>query len=303
LGRTFWVVPEEKSEINPDFAVECVTAGAMVSSYDSTTTIAAVGDYVLFAYEGSDRDSGFAKGVILKIEERKTILSRKAINYDREDVISSNIEYCIIFVSAAEPEYNKRLIDRILVAAELGRVQSIICINKIDLSNKDEILEDLKIYKYLDIDLFPLCSITGEGLQPFLEFIKGKDAVLCGQSGSGKSTFINLLFQKELQKVREISRKTSKGKHTTSYIRMFRMENGGSIIDTPGIREFGVWDIDRLNLFGCFHDFDPYIQECKYLPCTHTHEPDCAVIRAVEDGLIDLDRYESYLNIFYSLEK
>ena len=167
---------------------------------------------------------------------------------------------------------------------------------------EDFVREDLQCYTDLGIPLVICSCKQGTGLEELKNLFSGKTSMLAGPSGVGKSSIVNACFGVQLQDVREISTKYDKGKHTTTSARIFSLGDGAQLVDTPGIREFGITDIHIEDLSYAFHDFDNFYQNCRFLPCTHTHEPDCAVKAAVEQGLIDAGRYESYLRIRESME-
>ena len=279
---------------------ECTMAGTIVAR-NVNASIAAVGDYVYFTPEISSESSEFPAGKIISIEERTAMLSRKSIIGPKEDVIAANIDGLVIIMSVAEPQYNCRLIDRFLVSAECGSLAAGICINKTDLFEPELYEEDFKVYHDLNVPVFFTSVKTGSGVEEFSAYLKGKDTVLSGPSGAGKSSLINLLLGNNAMAVREVSEKTAKGKHTTTFARLFELPFTGSVIDTPGIRELGIYGIPKEELSLYFHDFDKYFPLCRFPGCSHTHEPDCAVKTAVESEEIDYSRYESYLNIYDSL--
>jgi ribosome biogenesis GTPase len=299
IGKT--VVVEPFSE--PDIIYVCTVSGRMTSPHKNST-IVAVGDYVKFLKD-ENVDDNIQTGRIIEIKKRFSTLSRKAAGKGySEHVIAANIDKVLFLFSTYDPGYNTRFLDRLLISAEIGSVSPAICINKIDIEdNLKDIRKDFKIYKNLKIPIFYTSAVDNTGIEKINKYLKNSTTLLFGQSGVGKSTLINLLLGDSRQKVMEVSDRSGKGQHATSFVRMFNLPKGGKIIDSPGVREFGMWDIDKENLGFYFHDFDKYYPLCKYQPCTHEHEPDCAVFKAFEDGKIEPARYESYLNILNTLDE
>ena len=282
---------------------EAILKGVVVSSNQSSSLIA-VGDYVKFEEkQGMKGNTGLPLCIIVQILERKTLLSRKSSGYEPfEQIIASNITDVLILVAATNPMYNLKLIDRIIISAELNGLVPSICINKIDLVNKKDISPDFDLYQKFGIHILYISVEKRIGIDELISFLQNKEVALIGQSGVGKSSLINLLFGKELQKTREISHYSTKGRHTTSYVKMFDYHNQFKIVDSPGIREYGIWGLAKQDLTFYFKDFYPYANECRYKQCSHIHEPDCRVIQAVQEGLILPIRYESYCNIYESLD-
>lgn len=293
LGRLHQVKLIQNSKL-----YDCVTAGIVVSKNDNQS-IVAVGDIVDIVIEDNVLQPS---GIIVKVEKRKTHFSRKAIGYKKEHVIASNVDNLVVFMSAIRPQYNRRLIDRFLVSAELNSLTPVICINKMDLVDAIDIKNDLKVYEELGIKVI-LFSAKFNDLSEIKLFFSNRVSVLTGPSGSGKSTFINNLIGVDYQNIGEVSNKTSKGKHTTSFVRMFELSDKGVIIDTPGLREFAIWGLEKDELALYFHEFDKYNLSCKYNSCSHIHEPGCAVIEAVENEEIDFKRYESYLYLYETIDE
>lgn len=294
-GRTWYVQSDEE-------VIECLPAGTVYALHEDTSLLA-VGDMV--GFERIDDGTGIVKGSIIQVEKRFSHLSRKGIGkYAGEQVIISNVDGILIVMSAADPFYNKRLLDRYLIAAELGKLTPSICINKIELMDKDLIAEDLAVYSdTLNIPIYLTSVAEGIGIEELAAGLNNHSTVLSGPSGVGKSSLINAISGEELQRTGEVSERTWKGKHITSSARMFALPGGGFLADTPGLRELGLWDIHPDDTAFYFHDFDSFFPKCKFTSCTHRHEPDCAVKKAVEEELIDPERYVSYLQIVESLEE
>lgn len=309
-GRSFIVqrlelqgdAPLTTSQLQRQQLYDCVVSRSIVTD-NPASTLVAVGDRVLCRTEPVSGEIDLLPGVIVKVEERRTKLARESAGNDGiEQVIVSNIDQVVILMAAADPFYNRRLIDRYLIAAELGNVEPIICINKMDLMDEAFVRGDLAMYEeMLGVKTLFVSAEKKRGLETVQPVLQGKTTVFSGPSGVGKSTLVNMLIGEEAQITTEVSAKTQKGLHTTTFSKIFPLPEGGYILDTPGIREFGIWDLSKEDLAYFFHDFDEFRLECRFTPCTHTHEPGCAVKGALEQGWIDPERYESYLNILETL--
>jgi ribosome biogenesis GTPase len=291
LGKVYSVKNEENGEFE-----DCILGGTVITPYENIN-IAAVGDRVYYQ-EPTDNQ----QGVILKIRERTSKLSRESVKKtDNEQIIAANIDQILIFMSAADPYYNKGLIDRYLISAEMYHIPTIICINKIDLMDMTLIKEDLSVYQDLGYDLFFLSATENIGIIEIERQLTNKTTLVTGPSGVGKSTFINYLLGEDVLATGDISEKHFKGKHTTSFVQMFDMNKNTKIVDSPGLRELAIWDFEKSELQMYYKDFEGFREECKFIPCTHTHEPHCAVKDAVENGDIDVERYTSYLSVLETL--
>ncbi len=243
--------------------------------------------------------------------KRENYLSRKAPKIrgssyrgERlEQVIAANIDNVFVVASIKEPEFNYKSIDRFLVACESSHLNTHIVINKADLNEDDNYSFWKELYTNIGYDVILSSVITGEGFDELAELIKGKKNLFWGHSGVGKSSILNKLFPELKLKVGEISTYSQKGIHTTVTSPMFYIGNDTYIIDTPGVREIDPYGIRKENLSYYFKEFNKYINECRFNTCTHHHEPECAVIKAVEEGKITIERYDSYLRILDSIEE
>jgi ribosome biogenesis GTPase len=246
-------------------------------------------------------------GLIHHIEERASVIGRAGTGSKRggHQVIAANLELLFCVLSAERDDVRQTVIDRYIVGALLGGVEPVIILNKIDTADEEfqEMLEEgLGIYVDLGYDVIFTSATEDVGIDAIREFVRGKTAALVGQSGVGKSTLVNAVLGREERLTAEVRSRDRRGRHTTTSSEIIPVPGGGRLIDTPGLREFGIWDLEPEELDGYFVEFLDYLQDCKYLPCTHTHEPECAVKKAVEDGKIDPGRYASYLSLYASLE-
>lgn len=266
--------------------------------------IAAVGDTVDYElnYDGS--------GVINSILPRKNYLSRKVPKLKGagtrgerlEQIVASNIDNLIIITSRKLPEFNNRMLDRLIVTGESSHINVKIVINKSDLSNEKEIDDWIDLYTGIGYDLFQTSAKEKTGIDKLRAALSGSVNLFWGQSGVGKSSLLNLLYPQLDLRTGEISNSTSKGKHTTVTSLLKKVDIDTFIIDTPGIREIDPYGIRKEDLGHFFIDFLQFINECKFNTCTHHHEPGCAVINAVNNGMIHPERYKSYLNILETIE-
>jgi ribosome biogenesis GTPase len=268
------------------------------------TDFIAVGDNVEFDI---NKDGS---GVIKKIEERKNHISRKlpkvrgsSYRGERmEQVVASNIDNVVIVTSVLFPDFNNRVLDRFLVAAESSYLKIIIVLNKIDLSDSKISQKWKKLYKGLGYK-FILTSIeTDEGIASLKNEIREARNLFWGHSGVGKSSLLNKMYPELKLRIGEVSQFSSKGTHTTVTSVLIKVEENTFIIDTPGIREIDPYGIRKADLGHYFIEFGAYINKCKFSTCTHHHEPGCEVINAVNEGLIAEERYESYLRILDTIE-
>ncbi len=275
----------------------------VIDSENTSSSLVAVGDWIQFSETNyTNPKSKLKECRIQKIEKRQNIFSRKAIGREPfEQVIASNIDSVLIMASPMQPDYDIELIDKIRITAKLNGLDAFICINKIDLNPEHNFLEDFEIYKQYNLPIFYISLKNHHNVEELIEFLKNKETLLLGQSGVGKSTFINYLFKEQVQKINQLNEIKTKGMHTTTFIKMFDYKNEFKIIDAPGINEFDIWGLEPRDLKFYFDEFALYQKKCEYIDCSHIHEPNCAVIKAVKKGKIPQMRYKIYTDIYKSL--
>lgn len=269
------------------------------------TDIVSVGDSVI--YDLNEDGSG----VIYKILPRSNYLSRKAIKTrgasfrgERlEQIIASNIDNIFIVTSTFKPDFNHKTLDRFLVACESSHIKTNIIINKTDLADEQSLQSWTDLYRNIGYDVFPTSIKNQTGLFEIKNKLAGKKNLFWGQSGVGKSSILNFLFPDINLKVGEVSSYNSKGTHTTVTSVMIFVGSDTYIIDTPGVREIDPFGIRKEDLSHYFKEFVKFIEDCRFNTCTHYHEPECGIIKAVENGEISEERYDSYLRILETVEK
>ena len=265
----------------------------------SSTNPVAVGDHVRF--EAPEDVSAENPATITEVLDRSNYVIRKSTNLSRQaHVIAANVDQACIIVSLCFPEIKLPFLDRILVTCEVYNVPAVIVLNKVDMYREfaaENIEAFRSIYEGAGYRVIETSAKTGEGVDELRDACRGKVTLFSGESGVGKSSLIKALDPSLDPKVGMISEAHLQGKHTTTFYEMHPLESGGFVIDTPGIRGFGLVDIDPEELSTYFPEMLRVMDECRFKPCTHTHEPGCAVKKAVEDGLISEERYSSYLGM------
>ncbi len=265
-----------------------------------STSPVVVGDIVHF--EG-DSDENYT---IETIETRRNYIIRRASNLSKEShIIASNIDRAIIVATLFSPATPTEFIDRFLVTCEAYKIPATIILAKVDLARSEEDMMHnfIATYRSAGYEVVEVSATEGIGLERVKEILKGHTTLISGNSGVGKSTLIGAIEPGIEIKTGEISSSHNKGKHTTTFSTMYPLSEGGYIIDTPGIKGFGLLDIDDDELWHYYPEMMRYGADCQFYNCTHTHEPKCAVVRAVEQGEIAYSRYESYLKILDEDEK
>lgn len=260
----------------------------------------AVNDEVYFT------DAGDGRGMITDILPRRSKFSRSAAGPKKqrktgkpyEQVIVANVDQVIAVFAAVKPAPKWNLLDRYIAGAESLDLPSVVCITKMDIADEEELSDAMRPYEEIGYPVVLTSAVDGTGLDEFRAALKDKVSVLIGKSGVGKTSLLNAIQPGIDLRVNEISEATGKGKHTTSHLEMFEFDFGGSVVDTPGMREFGLWEGDEVDIAYLFREMRPFIGECKYgYDCSHTHEPGCAIKDAVEQGRIDEHRYRGYLQM------
>ena len=275
--------------------MECRIKGKFRMKGIKTTNPVAVGDVV----EVEMNPDG---AVINRIEDRKNYIIRKSTNLSKEaHIIAANVDQAVLVVTVNHPVTSTVFIDRFLVSVEAYRIPVILVFNKIDAYSDDDLMllgALTRIYEQVGYTCLHASSLTGEGMEDVVAALKDKVTVFSGLSGVGKSSLINRVEPGLNLKVAEISDSHDTGKHTTTFAEMFPLSFGGSIIDTPGIRAFGLIHMEKTEISHYFPEIFKRAEDCRFYNCTHIHEPGCAVIQAVEDGEISESRYFSYVSMF-----
>lgn len=290
-GSWYQVLGDDGQEYN------CRIKGKFRTKGIKTTNPVAVGDWVKFEKE-PDQDSA----VIYELEPRKNYIIRKSVNLSKQtQIIGANLDQALLVVTLASPPTSLGFIDRFLVTAEAYDVPAVLVFNKLDLFS-EEGLEVLQAYKQIYQDLGYLCfevsAREGTNIDLLKEILTNKVTLVSGHSGVGKSTLINSLVPDVVLKTGDISDWSDKGKHTTTFAEMIDLPFGGKLIDTPGIRELGIVDIEKQELSHFFPEMRAFMNKCRFHNCRHINEPGCVVLDAVNTGDIESSRYDSYLSIY-----
>ncbi|MFV0365627.1 MAG: ribosome small subunit-dependent GTPase A [Mangrovibacterium sp.] len=290
---SWYQVKDESGAIVP-----CKIKGNFRMKGIRTTNPIAVGDRVEYILK---KDENEEVGLISKIETRKNYIIRKSTNLSKQaHIIAANIDCAFLVITRSQPTTSLAFIDRFLASAEAYRIPCTLVFNKLDLYNA-EALEELEsvisIYESIDYRCLKTSTKTGEGIDELKEMMKNSISVFSGHSGVGKSTLVNHIEPGLTLKTNDISAYHETGQHTTTFSEMFDLSFGGYIIDTPGIKGFGVLEMDKYEVSHYFPEIFKVSSECQFNNCTHTHEPNCAVKQAVYEGEIAESRYYTYLSL------
>ncbi|MBS7566561.1 ribosome small subunit-dependent GTPase A [Mucilaginibacter sp. Bleaf8] len=263
----------------------------------TTTNPVAVGDRVEFELEPEQES-----GVITKLYDRKNYIIRKSINLSKQaQIIAANLDQAYLVVTLASPRTSLGFIDRFLVTAEAYDIPACLVYNKLDMFSDEglEILAEYKsIYENLGYPCYEVSALEGTNIPQLRDTLQDKITLFSGHSGVGKSSLMNAILPELQLRTTEVSEWSDKGMHTTTFAEMYDLPGGGSIIDTPGIRELGIIDIAQQELSHFFPEMRNRMHDCRFNNCRHINEPGCAVLEALEDGEIEPSRYESYLSIY-----
>ncbi|MCK0179040.1 ribosome small subunit-dependent GTPase A [Flavobacteriaceae bacterium S0862] len=277
---------------------ECRIKGKFRLKGIKSTNPIAVGDYVEFELETKNNEE---TGVINRIQDRKNYIVRKSVNLSKQThIIASNIDQVFLLVTINNPPTFTSFIDRFLITAEAYSIKTVLLFNKIDAYDEDTLLEVkllAALYRKIGYECIGISAKTGKNIDKVKTLMKDKVSMFTGHSGVGKSTLINTIEPGLDLKTKEISEQHRQGQHTTTFAEMFDLSFGAKIIDTPGIKGFGVVDMDKEEVGDYFPEFFQLKQHCKFNNCLHLKEPKCAVKKALENGDIAFSRYRSYLQI------
>lgn len=309
-GRVISITGEGTTVLLENKFYLCSVRGALKNLYSKDKNIIAVGDIVNFSIETEDT------GAIIEVKDRFSTLTRIDPVRKKKQILAVNIDQVLITASVVQPFLKPSLIDRYIIATVQGNMKPVVLINKVDLLegvgedfSKEEIekekklfLEVLKAYRQTGITVIPISSVTNEGLDDLKEIMKDKASVFSGQSGTGKSSLINMILGTKL-KTGKVVKKTYKGAHTTTSASLIPIDGGGFCIDTPGIKSFGLWELKKEEIKNYYPEFFPFSENCKFINCLHVNEPDCKVKEAVDKGEISPLRFDSYHNLIIESEE
>lgn len=269
----------------------------------TSTNPIAVGDIV----EMEPEDESGNSAMITTIQDRRNYINRQSPRLKHQQhIVAANLDQSLLIATIKEPRTSQGFIDRFLVACEMYHVPAVLVFNKFDLYKKKDLetyAEWKAIYETIGYTVLPMSVKDGTGVEEIKSLLRGKTTLISGHSGVGKSSFINAVLPGVEIRTKDVSGWSGKGMHTTTFAEMYDLPFGGRIIDTPGMREFGLVDIERTELSGYFPEMRQRLNDCQFNNCLHINEPDCAIKEAVRNGEISEDRYVSYYNILESIKE
>lgn len=290
-GSWYTVVTEDEQQW------ECRIIGKFRMQGIKSTNPIAVGDKVEIDVEDADRK----QGLVVKLYDRENYIIRKSINLSKQtQILAANIDQAFLVVTFAKPRTSFGFIDRFLVSAEAYHIPTVLVFNKIDIYDEEDLAyvsEVKEMYQSIGYPVLFISALIGEGVDELRRQCFNKTSLFSGHSGVGKSTLVNKLIPGIELRTSEISDASSKGVHTTTFAEMYKIPQGGYIIDSPGIRELGIVDLDKDEISHYFPEMRAMMKDCKFNNCSHTNEPECAIKKGVDENKISLIRYESYLSI------
>ena len=280
--------------------LECSVRRVVRTMQRATRNAVVAGDLVrVRPLAEHERGADEAGGVIERVEPRHSQLSRTSGRYAH--LIAANVDQVVIVGSAAEPDLKPTLIDRFIVAAEKGAIRPVVCVNKADLADRGELIRVTGVYGQLGYRTVLTSATTGEGIDDLREALRGQETVFAGQSGVGKTSLLNAVQPGLALRTAEVADDSGKGRHTTRVAELRPLlEDGqaiGWVVDTPGVRQMDLWGVDAGEVEGYFREFRPLVAQCRFPDCTHTHEDECGVKRAVSLGMVSPERYHGYVRI------
>ena len=278
----------------------CAVRRLLKSLATDERSVVTTGDVVWLRPVAAAGESADLEGMIERVEPRHGVLTRASRR--REHVLVANVDQLAVVISLVEPDLKPHLIDRYLAAAEKGGLRPILCLNKADLADPAELQPLVGAYAQLGVPALLTSARTGLGIARLRELLTGRATVFSGQSGVGKSSLLNAVQPGLGLAVKAVSEVNQKGRHTTTFASLIKLDFGGWVVDTPGVRQLALWDVIPAEVEGFFREFRPFVPLCGFPDCTHTHETGCAVKDAVARRLVSGRRYHSYLGMFHGDE-
>ena len=307
IGSTRCRVRLDGGEGEEGRTLECSVRRVVRTMERETRNAVVAGDLVQVRPEetdGEDTDGdGEQRGVIERVEPRTSALSRTSGRYAH--LIVANVDQVVIVGSAAQPDLKTNLVDRFIVAAEKGGIRPVVCVNKADLADRNDLIRVTGVYGQLGYQTVLTSAETGEGVDELRDVLRGQETVFAGQSGVGKTSLLNAVQPGLALRTAEVAEDSGKGRHTTRVAELRPLEEStpegrrtiGWVVDTPGVRQMDLWGVEPGEVEGYFREFRPLVPQCRFPDCTHTHEDECGIKRAVELGMVSEARYHGYVRI------